>query len=162
MRAQMEECLYPGIMNEWNKRLVWVWDVATSVANTAGTEVPVRSSIDELHCAVIAAKTVCSSFHIDDNNASLYACPVPDFHICLTDNPQISFAHVFVDNDNNEAIVVLALQSKGTRTNFIGAVTYHGSLCAPLLMDFLHHGGVPGEYHGTNEIEHNNLGAAWL
>ena len=49
----------------------------------------------------------------------------------------IAFTHVFLDTKNNEVIIVLVLQPKGTVTNFFGADTYHGALCAMLLMNYL-------------------------
>ena len=80
----------------------------------AGAEVPVRLCIDELYCAVIAENDACSDFHIGDNNTSSYACPIPDFHICLTNNPMIAFTCVFLDTKHNEVSIVLVLQVKGT------------------------------------------------
>ena len=106
---------------------------------------------------VIAAKDVCTDFHIDDNNTSSYACPIPDFHICLTNNPMIAFTHFFLDTKNNGVIIVLVLQPKGTVTNFFGADTYHGALCAMSLTNYLHDSGIPGMFHGTNEDEYNNM-----
>ena len=119
MKSRLEQSLDPAFVKGWNEKLCHIWDVAASVAQVAGAEVPVRSCIDRLHCAVIAATDVCSDFHIDDNNTSSYACPIPDFHICLTNNPMIAFTHVFLDTKNNGAIIVLVLQPKGTVTNFL-------------------------------------------
>ena len=73
MKSRLEETLDPAVVDGWNKKLLHVWDVAASVAQVAGAEVPVRLCIDGLHYAVIAAKDVCSDFHIDDNNTSSYA-----------------------------------------------------------------------------------------
>ena len=157
MKSRLEQSLDPAFVKGWNEKLLRVWDVAASMAQVAGAEVPVRSCIDGLHCAVIAAKDVCSDFHIDDNNTSSYACPIPDFHICLTNNPMIAFTHIFLDTKNDEAIIVLVLQPKGTVTNFFGADTYHGALCAMSLMNYLHDSGIPGMFHGTNEDEYNNM-----
>ena len=153
MKLHLEETLDHAFVDGWKKKLLRVWDVAASAAQ----EVPVRSSIDGLHCVVIVAKDVCSDFHIDDNNTSSYACPIPDFHNCLTNNPMIAFTHVFLDTKNNEAIIVLVLQPKGTVTNFFGANTYHGALCAMSLMNNLCDSGIPGMFHGTNEDEYNNM-----
>ena len=113
MKLHLEETLDPVFVDGWNEKLLHVWDVAASMVQVTGTEVPVRSCIDGLHCVVIAAKDVCSDFHIDNNNTSSYACPIPDFHICLTNNPMIAFTHIFLDTKNNEAIIVLVLQPKG-------------------------------------------------
>ena len=157
MKSRLEETLDPVFVDGWNEKLLHVWDVAASVVQVAGAEVPVRSCIDGLHCAVIAAKDVCSDFHIDDNNTSSYACPIPDFHICLTNNPMIAFTHIFLDTKNNEAIIVLVLQPKGTVTNFFAVDTYHGALHAMLLMNYLRDSGIPGMSHGTNEDEYNNM-----
>ena len=107
MKSCLEKSLDPVMVDGCNEKLLCAWDVAASMAQVAGAEVPVRSCIDRLHCAVIAAKDVCSDFHIDDNNTSSYACPIPDFHICLTNNPMIAFTHIFLDTKNNEAIIVL-------------------------------------------------------
>ena len=52
---------------------------------------------------------------------------------------------------------MLVLQLKGTATNFFGADTYHGALCAMLLTNYLHDSGIPGMFHGTNEDEYNNM-----
>ena len=128
MKLHLEKSLDPVMVDGWNGKLLCVWDVAASMAQVAGAEVPVRSCIDGFHCAVIVAKDICSVFHIDDNNTSSYTCPIPDFHICLTNNPMIAFTHIFLDTKNNEAIIVLVLQLKGTVTNFFGANTYHGAL----------------------------------
>ena len=121
MKSCLEESLDPVLVDGWNEKLLCVWDVAASVVQVAGAEVPVRWCIDGLHCAVIVAKDVCSDFHIDDNNTSLYTCPIPDFHICLINNPMIAFTHIFLDTKHNEVIIVLVLQVKGTVTNFFGA-----------------------------------------
>ena len=153
MKSCLEESLDPVLVDGWNKKLLHVWELA----QVAGAEVPVRSCFDGLHCAVIVAMDVCSDFHIDDNNTSSYACPVPDFHICLTHNPMIAFTHIFLDTKNNEAIIVLVLQMKGTVTKFFGANTYHGALCAMSLMNYLHDSGIPGMFHGTNENEYYNM-----
>ena len=56
MKSCLEETLDPAVVDGWNEKLLCVWDVAASVAQVAGAEVPVRSCIDGLHCAVIAAK----------------------------------------------------------------------------------------------------------
>ena len=113
MKSCLEESLGPALVDGWNEKLLHVWDVAASMVQVEGAEVPVRSCIDGLHCAVIVAKDVCSDFHIDDNNTSSYTCPIPDFHICLTNNPMIAFTHIFLDTKHKEAIIVLVLQVKG-------------------------------------------------
>ena len=77
MNSQLEETLDPVVVNGWNEKLVHVWDVAASMAKVAGAENPVRSCIDELHCAVIVAKDVCSDFHIDNNNTSSFSIHAP-------------------------------------------------------------------------------------
>ena len=157
MKSRLEQSLDPAFVKEWNEKLLCVWDVAASMAQVAGAEVPVRLCIDGLHCAVIAAKDVCTDFHIDDNNTSSYACPVPDFHICLTNNLMIAFTHFFLDTKNNGVIIVLVLQPKGTVTNFFGADTYHGALCAMSLTNYLRDSGIPGMFNGTNDDEYNNM-----
>ena len=52
---------------------------------------------------------------------------------------------------------MLVSQLKGTVTNFFGADTYHGALCAMSLMNYLCDSGIPGMFHGTNEDEYNNM-----
>ena len=115
MKLCLEKSLDPAMVDGWNEKLLCVWDVAASAEEVAGAEVKVRFCIDRLHCVLIATKDVCSDFHIDDNNTTSYACPIPDFHICLTNNPMIAFIHIFLDTKNNEAIIVQVLQLKDTQ-----------------------------------------------
>ena len=61
-------------------------------------EVAALTTASRVECSVavvIADPPPDTDFHIDDNNTSSYACPIPDFHICLTNNPMIAFTHFF-------------------------------------------------------------------
>jgi hypothetical protein len=78
----------------------------------------------------------CTPFHVDNKNASSFVSMVPDFHICLTNNPKIAFTHVFLDTEKNEALVVFVLQSFGTSTHFYGSDNYHRFLLASSLISF--------------------------
>lgn len=153
LAQQYRELLHPLQKEAVDDNLVRVWDCAASLANIACAEKPVRSAIDNLHCAVVSAMVGCTPFHQDDKNASSFVCNVPDFHVCLTNNPNIAFTHVFLDNKKDQATVVLVLQSRGTTTHFYGADNWHGSLVASSLVGFLKQNGVSGTYVGTSENE---------
>ena len=56
MKSRLEQSLDPTFVKGWNKKLLCVWDVAASVVQVAGAEVPVRLCIDGLHCAVIVGR----------------------------------------------------------------------------------------------------------
>lgn len=79
------------------------------------------------HSMGVIGWDVTTPVHKDNSNASLDFGGFPDYHICLTDNPNIAFL-VYVPMTGNRVMPILIVRRKNATTFFGGGSCYHGSV----------------------------------
>lgn len=79
------------------------------------------------HSMVVIAMSQTSQTHLDSQNSQMNFGGHPDYHMCLTDNPNIAFL-VYLPVGKNYILPLLVQQRKWATTFFYGGSFQHGSV----------------------------------